>query len=235
MYDITLRQPVLRSLKNEAAVSLGIIHRSGNAVVADILTSSTSSSMLRFGQDWVHREVGGYWIGNSQIDVGVSHGDQDSDRANRFVVWSGAVQRVHSMSKSSTIITTANWQFTPNHLPGSQKFSMGGQQVLRGFPGGIFSGDSGITVSIENRLTVMRRTSGEAVLQLSPYLEAGRVWSQMGAGRSKSMGLLWSAGLGMNWQVMPGWGMRLDAAMPIASEGRMLGNLSVYFSSSYRF
>ena len=235
MYDITLRQPVLRSLKNEVAVSLGVIHRSGNAVVADILTSSTSSSMLRFGQDWVHREVGGYWIGNSQIDVGMSHSDQDSDRANRFIVWSGAVQRVHSVSKSSTIITTANWQFTPNHLPGSQKFAVGGQQVLRGFPGSLFSGDSGVTVSLENRLTVMRRTSGEAVLQLSPYLETGRVWSQMGAGRSKSMGLLWSAGLGINWQVMPGWGVRVDAAMPIASEGRMLGNLSLYFSSSYRF
>lgn len=230
MYDVTLRQPVLRSLKNEMAVSLGVIHRSGSAVVGDILTSSTSSSMLRLGQDWVHREVGGYWIGNSQFDVGTSRGDQDSDRSNRFVVWSGAVQRVHSMSKSSTLITSANWQFTPNHLPGAQQFAVGGSQVLRGFPGGIFSGDNGITVSIENRLTVMRRTSGEALLQLSPYLEAGRVWSQ-----SKSIGLLWSAGLGINWRVMPGWGMRLDAALPIASSGKMLGDLSLYFSSSYRF
>ena len=235
MYDITLRQPVLRSLKNEMAVSLGVIHRSGRAIVGDILTSSTSSTVLRFGQDWVHREVGGYWIGNSQFDVGLSRSDQDSDRANPFVVWSGAVQRVHSVSKSSTLITSANWQFTPNHLPGSQQFSVGGSQVLRGFPGGLFNGDNGVTVSIENRLTMMRRKSGEALLQVSPYVETGRVWSQPSVGRSKSVGLLWSAGLGINWQVMPGWGMRLDAAIPIASGGKMLGNLSLYFSSSYRF
>lgn len=147
--------------------------------------------MLRFGQDWVHREVGGYWIGNSQFDVGWSRGDQDSDRANRFIVWSGAVQRVHSVSKSSTIITSANWQFTPNHLPGSQQFSVGGSQVLRGFPGGIFNGDNGVTVSIEDRLTVMRRKSGEALLQLSPYLETGRAWSQPGVSRSPLVGKCW--------------------------------------------
>ena len=108
--------------------------------------------------------------------------------------------------QSSTIITSANWQFTPNHLPGSQQFSVGGSQVLRGFPGGVFNGDNGVTVSVENRFTVMRRTSGEALLQLSPYLETGRVWSQPGVSRSKSEGLLWSAGLGINWQVMPGVG-----------------------------
>ncbi len=94
------------------------------------------------------------------------------------------------------------------------------------------SGDNGFTFSIEDRLTVMRRSSGGALLQISPYLEAGRVWSQPGVGRGNAIGLLWSAGVGVNWNPMPSWGMRLDAAMPIVGGAR---NLSFYFSSSYRF
>ncbi len=231
VYEVDVRQPILRSLKNEVALSLGVINRSGNAVVSDSLTNSTSSTIVRFGQDWVRREVGGYWIGNSQVEVGKSSGD----RTANFVLWSGALQRIHAFSKSNTVIVSANWQVTPDRLPGSQQFSVGGAQVLRGFPGGVLSGDNGVTVSIEDRLTVLRQAGGGAVLQISPYLEAGRVWSQPGVGRANSIGLLWSAGVGINWNPMPRWGMRLDAAMPIAGGGKGLGDLSFYFSSSYRF
>ncbi len=231
IYEASLRQPILRSLKNEAALSLGVIHRSGNAVVGNVLTNSNSSTIVRFGQDWLRREVGGYWIGSSQVDIGQSAGDG----RGRFLVWSGALQRIHTLSKSHTLIASAHWQFTPDRLPGSQEFSVGGSQMLRGFPGGVLSGDSGFTVSLEDRITVMRRASGLALLQISPYLETGRVWSQPGVGRSNAIGLLWSAGVGINWNPMPSWGMRLDAAMPIAGGGKGLGDLSFYLSSSYRF
>lgn len=229
LYEVSLRQPIARSVQSEVALSVGLSHRSGSALVGDILTASSETTKLRFGQDWLRRDSVGYWIANSQLDVGRFSGDQ----TGQFLAWSGDLQRVRSLSKNQQLITHFSWQLSPNTLPASQRFNLGGSQTLRGLPSGVISGDNGIAFSIEDRVTIMRKKSGAPLLQLSPYLEMGTVWNQANLGQSDPLGLLGTAGLGINWQPTGNWSMRMDVAMPVW--GAVNGGMNFYLSTNYRF
>ncbi len=229
LYEISLRQPIARSVQSEVALSVALMRRSGSALVGDILTASSETTRLRFGQDWLKRDSVGYWIANSQFDLGMVSGDQ----SGQFVAWSGDLQRVRSLSKNQQLITHLGWQFSPDTLPATQKFNLGGSQTLRGLPSGVINGDNGIAFSIENRVTVMRKKSGSALLQLSPYLEMGTVWNQANLGQSDPLGLLGTAGLGISWQPTGNWLMRMDVAMPVW--GTIKEGMNFYLSTSYRF
>jgi hemolysin activation/secretion protein len=229
LFEVAVRQPIARSVQSEVAVSLGLMHRSGSALVSNILTSSQESTRLRFGQDWLRRDALGYWIANSQFDVGMMGGDQ----TGTFVAWSGDLQRVRSLSKNQQLIMHLSWQFSPGALPSSQQFNLGGPQTLRGLPSGVINGDNGLAFSVEDRITVWRKKSGAPLLQLSPYLEMGTVWNQATLGQSDPLGVLGTAGLGVNWQPTGNWSMRMDAAMPVW--GSVHGGMNFYLSTSYRF
>jgi hemolysin activation/secretion protein len=229
LYEVGLRQPIARSVQSEVALSVGVMHRSGSALVGDILTASSETTRLRFGQDWLKRDSVGYWIANSQFDVGRFTGDQTGN----FMAWSGDFQRVRSLGKNQQLITHLGWQLSPDTVPATQKFNLGGPQTLRGLPSGVINGDNGIAFSIEDRLTVMRKKSGAALLQLSPYLELGTVWNQASLVQSEPLGLLGTAGLGINWQPTSNWSMRMDVAMPVW--GSVNGGMNFYLSTNYRF
>ncbi len=229
LLEVGIRQPIARSVQSEVALSVGLTHRSGSALVSNILTSSQESTRLRFGQDWLRRDSLGYWIANSQFDVGIMSGDQ----TGTFVAWSGDFQRLRSLSPSQQLITHLSWQFSPGTMPSSQQFSLGGPQTLRGLPAGVINGDNGLALSVENRITLLRKKSGAPLFQLSPYLELGTVWNQVNLGQTDPLGLLGTAGLGMSWQPTGNLGVRLDAAMPVW--GSINRGMNFYLSTSYRF
>lgn len=229
LYEVVLRQPIVRSVKSEMALSLGLLHRSGSALVGDFLTASTETTRLRFGQDFLRRDPSGYWIANSQVDMGWMVGDEQG----MYWAWSGDVERVRALGKDHQLITHFAWQLAADRLPATQQFTLGGAQTLRGLPAGLVSGDNGISFSLEDRMTVMRQKSGTPLLQLSPYLEMGTVWSQSRTVQSEALGLLGTAGIGVTWHPMPQWSMRVDAAMPVW--GAVTGGINFYISTNYRF
>ncbi len=239
LYEIVVRQPLIRRANTELALSVGVVNRSGKTLISDFLTNSNTTTVLRFGQDWLRRDPQGLWTAQAQFNLGTtqSEGRFGGDRQTQFFTWTGTLQRVQLLNKNHTLIASLGWQLSPDRLPSSQQFIFGGGQSLRGFPLNAFSGDNGLTFSLENQITLRRNKMDEPILQVSPFLDMGSSWNQSDTVASeKSRDLYTSIGVGVTWQPFPKWSLRVDAALPLStSESGTDRTLAIYFNSNYRF
>ena len=115
-------------------------------------------------------------------------------------------------------------------------FSLGSDNGLRGLPGQVVSGDSGLLGSAELSWSAWRQ--GQAELQLVPFLGAGLVHSQFPEGSvSDSIGaggllLRWLQG--RNWLVELGWVSQFGSAGQNGWDDWLLGS-GLYTKVAYRF
>ena len=237
LYEIVVRQPLIHRPNTELALSVGMVKRSGQTLISDFLTNSNATTVLRFGQDWLRRDSGGLWIAQSQFNLGTTQRENhpSGDRQTPFFSWTGTVQRIQQLSKNHTLIANLGWQLSPDRLPSSQQFNFGGGQSLRGFPLNAFGGDNGLTFSLENQFTLKRDKTGDPMLQISPFLDMAASWNQSDTIASeKTRDVYTSIGVGVTWQPLPKWSLRVDAALPLnaVESGR---TLAIYFNSNYRF
>jgi hemolysin activation/secretion protein len=228
-YEITLRQPLSRQPQKELALSLGLVHRSGETLISDFLVDSSESTKVRFGQDFLKRDRSGIWLGRSQFNFG-----KQSDQSN-FLTWTGQLQRFQSLGKNHLLSTEFSWQFTRDRLSPSQQFHLGGFQSLRGYAPNLLSGDNGIAIAIENQITLKRSSVGNPTLQVSPFIDLGTLWNQPSEFVSTEVRSFFaSTGFGVTWQPFPKWSLRADIAFPLTPLGDTQ-NPILYFNSHYRF
>lgn len=239
LYEVSVRQPLIRRPDTELAVSVGVVSRSGQTLISDFLANSKATTILRFGQDWLRRDSHGLWTAQSQLNLGTtqSEGRPSGERQTSFFTWTGSLQRVQLLSKNHTLITSLGWQLSPDRLPTSQQFNFGGGQSLRGFPLDSFGGDNGLTFSLENQFTLRRGKTKEPMLQLSPFLDMATSWNQSNTTASeKSRDVYASVGVGVTWKPIPNWSMRVDVALPLSAFKSETGRtFAIYFNSNYRF
>jgi hemolysin activation/secretion protein len=115
-------------------------------------------------------------------------------------------------------------------------FSLGSDNGLRGLPGQVLSGDSGILGSLELSWSFWRRPGQE--LQLVPFLGAGNVWTTLSdAVLSDTIG---AGGVLLRWlpgrhtTVELGWVEQFQSGTPAYWSDWLLGS-GVYSRVSYRF
>ncbi|MEH2180711.1 ShlB/FhaC/HecB family hemolysin secretion/activation protein [Nostoc sp.] len=255
LYEINYRQPLIRSPKEEFALSLGFTYQDGQTFLFDNLATPfgigpdvngvSRTSIIKFGQDYIRREPQGAWFLRSQFNFGVDILDatinNDPIPDGRFFSWLGQVQRVQQLSNNHLLLIQADLQLTPDSLLPSQQFVIGGGQSVRGYRQNIRSGDNGFRVAIEDRFTVQRNESGLSTIQLAPFLDMGAVWNQsdnpnplpnqtflVGAG----LGLLWNQAMGIDNLFL-----RLDYGFPfidLSDRGNNAQDDGFYFSLRYQ-
>ncbi|BAU44530.1 ShlB/FhaC/HecB family hemolysin secretion/activation protein [Leptolyngbya sp. O-77] len=242
-YELSFRQPLFKTPREEFALSLSLLHRDGssffsdNRFFEDFLLKSESTSLIAFGQDFVRRDASGAWALQSTLNVGVGLLDADvgGDRDSLFVYWLGRVQRVQILQPGNLLILQADVQVSGDRLPSSQQLAIGGGQSLRGYRQNALLGDSGFRVSIEDRITLGRNEAGESVFQVAPFVDAGAVWLN---GEDDDSPFLIGAGVGLLWEALPRLNLRLDFAIPITEfdgAGENAQDRGFYFSVDYRF
>jgi hemolysin activation/secretion protein len=121
-------------------------------------------------------------------------------------------------------------------LTNSMGFSLGSDAGLRGLPGQVISGDSGILGSVE--LAGLVWSGKRQSLQLVPFLGAGNVWTELpGATLSDAIG---SGGLLLRWNRGPQGALELGWVKQFETETRaywdqwILGS-GFYAKMTYRF
>jgi hemolysin activation/secretion protein len=242
-YELSFRQPLFKTPREELALSLSLLHRDGSSFFSDdrffddFLLKSESTSLIGFGQDFVRRDASGAWALQSLLNVGVGLLDADvgSDRDSLFVYWLGRVQRVQILQPGNLLILQADVQISGDRLPSSQQLAIGGGQSLRGYRQNALLGDSGFRVSVEDRITLGRNEAGESVFQVAPFVDAGAVWLN---GEDDDSPFLIGAGVGLLWEALPRLNLRLDFAIPITEfdgAGENAQDRGFYFSVDYRF
>ncbi|WP_199249775.1 ShlB/FhaC/HecB family hemolysin secretion/activation protein [[Phormidium] sp. ETS-05] len=252
LYEVSFRQPLVRSPREELALSLGYTFQNGQTFTFQGPTpfgfgpdedGVSRTSVIKFGQDYLRRDAQGAWSFRSQFSIGTGWFDATVNSNpvpdSRFVSWTGQVQRVQRLGSRQLLIIQSDLQLTPHSLLSSQQFVIGGGASLRGYRQNVRSGDNGFRFSAENRITVSKSSSGAPVFQVAPFIDMGAVWNHDdNPNPLPEETVLMGAGAGILWQLLPGFNIRLDYARPIidtADKGTNAQDEGFYFSVNYGF
>ena len=248
LYEITYRQPIIRSVREEFAFSLGLSVENGQTFLLNEIpyrfgfgpdaNGNSRTRVLRFGQDYVKRDVNGAWGLRSQFSFGLNIFNATSNSAptpdGSFFSWLGQIQRIQRINEDNLLIAQADVQLTPDSLLPSQQYILGGGQSVRGFRQNARSGDNGFRASLENRIAVLRDKNGLPILQLAPFADVGKVWNKSGnPNKLGDQNFLAGVGMGIILEPASGLVIRLDYAYPLIDlrdRGNNAQDKGFYFS-----
>lgn len=251
LYEVSYRQPLVRSPREEFALSLGFTVQNGQTFTFAGPTpfgfgpdeeGNSRTRVIKFGQDYVARDVKGAWALRSLFSLGLGSFDatinSDPVPDGRFFSWLAQVQRVQQLNDRNLLIAQAEVQLTPNGLLPSQQFVIGGGQSLRGYRQNARAGDNGVRFSLEDRFTIQKDESGNPMLQVAPFFDAGVIWNvSNNPNQLQKQQFLAALGLGVLWQPLPSLNMRLDYGLPLIDlddRGENAQDNGFYFSLGYK-
>jgi hemolysin activation/secretion protein len=254
LYEISYRQPLIRSTREEFALSLGLAFQDGQILIenqpaqtigASDANGNSRTRVLKFGQDYLSRDERGAWAFRSQLNFGLNIGNATINPSpipsGQFFSWVGQVQRAQQLSSNHLLIAQADLQLSPNSLLPFQQFIIGGGQSIRGYSQNARSGDNGFRVSVEDRIALQKDRSGASILQLAPFIDAGTVWNRSDNPNNTglpSQRFLSSIGVGAIYQPSPQFSVRVDYAVPLLNlnqANESARNQSFTFSTGYSF
>ena len=252
-YEVSFRQPLIRTPREEFALSLGFAYREGQTFLFDSPfpfgigpddDGISRTSVIKFGQDYIKRDPSGAWAEQSQISIGTGlfNATQNSGSTpdGQFFSWLGQVQRVQRLGVNNLLIVQGSAQLTPNSLLASEQFVIGGGQSVRGFRQNVRSGDNGFRLSVEDRITVLRdQEESYPIIQLAPFVDLGYVWNQSDNPNTQStQRFLAGAGLGVILTPVQGLQIKVDYGVPLVDLNDRNNNIQdngLYFSVNYHY
>ena len=219
VYELNYRQPLVRTPREEFALSLGLRHRDGDTRFQGIDLTDNSTTVLQFGQDYISRDLSGAWALRSVFSVGVDWLDATDEPSplpdSEFFSWLGQVQRAQLLNQDHLLIVQGDIQLATDTLLGSEQFVTGGRQSVRGYSQNSRFGDNGIRLSIEDRITVQRDESGASVMLIRPFLEMAGVWNSRSGTTVNDDRFLLGTGVGWTYRPLEGLDIALDLAVPL--------------------
>lgn len=251
-YEISYRQPLIRTPREELALSLGFTYYTGQTFAfgspepfseGPNEDGVSRTSVFEFGQDYTLRDVSGAWAFRSQFRFGTGLFDATENPSpipdGQFFSWLAQVQRVQVLNDDNFLIIQGDLQLTPNPLLPSEQFVIGGGQSVRGYRQNVRAGDNGLRFSIEDRITVVRNEGGESVFIVAPFFDLGYVWN-VGDNPNIQFSQRFIAGMGLGflWEPIKGLNLRLDYAPPLIDlddRGNNVQDDGFNFSVNYQF
>jgi len=254
-YTLSLgfRQPFIRTPTTELALGLSFDLRQSQTFLLEDIPFSFSLgpddgksrvSVLRFSQDWIHREPKRVVAARSQFSFGLDIFDptiNDSSVDGLFTSWLGQFQWVQALGTDTILIGRVGAQFALDPILPLEQFSIGGVDTVRGYRQNQQVADNGIAASLELRYPLINKPDGIGTIQITPFFDVGRVWNNdretsISIGTSSSATLA-SIGLGLRWQIDSNFSARLDWGIPLISiddEGDSLQDNGISFSIRYQ-
>jgi hemolysin activation/secretion protein len=252
IYEISYRQPVIRKVRENLALSLGFTYNQGQTFTFDKPTpfgigpdedGVSKTSVIWFRQEYLNRDPKGSWFFSSQFNIGTGLFNATTNDApipdGYFFSWSGQAQRVQKLGEHHLLIFQTDVQLTPNSLLPAQQFVIGGGQSVRGYRQNARSGDSGIRFSLEDRITLLRNKQQQSQLQIAPFFDLGYVWNNPdNPNELLKQNLLMSLGLGLIWQPLDGLSIRVSYGYPLIDledRGNNVQDYGLYFRINYSY
>ena len=242
-YEFTYRQPLLQKPTQDLAFGLSFSRNDSSITVQDKpfqlggaeTDGETHISALRFFQEYTTRNQSQVLALRSQFSLGVNLFDatiNDGDVPDsEFVAWRGQAQYLRLLSPRITLLLRSDFQASNRPLVPVEQFSLGGALSVRGYRQDILLGDNGLFSSAEIRATVARIPRLNTSIQLTPFLDFGKVWNSDDLAFNTNT--LVSTGIGLRIQTSDYFAARIDYGIPLVdldSEGDSLQEDGVYFS-----
>ncbi len=251
-YELSYRQPLIRNPREEFALSWGLALQTGETFTGNTPTplsfgadgqGVSKATVLKFGQDYVSRELNGAWGARSLLNFGVgifgATINPQPTPDGRFFSWQGQLQRVQVLDSNQLLVAQLDAQLASKPLLSIEQFAIGGGQSVRGFRQNVRSADNGIRLSVEDRITIQRDAAGTQTLALAPFIDTGLVWNQANNPDTQfpSQNFLAGIGLGVIWQPTSQWNIRVDYGLPLVNlqdRGTNIQDSGFYFSVNYK-
>ena len=240
IYEVAVRQPLIRTFDEELALSLGFRYRDGSTVVAGLVTPPIETSVFTFGQDYRRRDSQGVWALQSEFRLGTELFGATTRPApapdGQFFLWTGQVQRAQQLSRKHLLIIQADAQFTGDNLVGSEQFFVGGPNSVRGYFQNQRFGDNGFRFSVADYITLLRDDEDRSVIQLVPFVDTAYAWFNNSDIQSAigDENFLLSTGLGLVTSPIDGLNASVDLGVPLINIGGA-PDVLVDFSIRYNF
>ena len=242
-YSFNLRQPLTRNPNQEFTLGLGLdLRRRNTSLGGEPFSFSvgpengqSKTTVLKFSQDWVRRDVSTVLAARSQFNFGIDAFDatiNNTGTDGKFFAWQGQFQWVEQLSPRVLLITRVGGQFTDDSLLSLERFSLGGVNTVRGYQENQLVTDSGVLGTVELSIPV---TENPNTLQLNPFIEFGTGWNNEEPDPDDAT--IASVGLGVNWNVGAGFLLNVDYGIPLLDvddEGDSLQENGFHVSLRYR-
>ena len=256
-YELTLRQPLIQTAKQgssqEFAVGFTLARRESDTQLFGVgfplsrganSDGETRLSVLRFFQDYNHRQTRQVFSARSQFSLGVGWFDATVNSQtpdSRFLAWRGQLLWLRLLGSQNSdlldkpkLLVRSDIQLAPSNLVALEQFSLGGQASVRGYRQDALLTDNGALASVELQLPVFS-TSQIGRVEVIPFIDAGTVWNSSGD-QNPDPNFLASVGLGLRWQQGDRFAARLDWGYPLVdidSRDRTWQENGLYFSLEY--
>ena len=221
----TLGMQVRYPLRRSVSLSLGLESRSyrndaNSAVASDKHLTTANVTLSGDASDGWGRGGLTIWstsLSAGKVDLSANPAYEAADAAGprsagRYARFSWSVARLQNISERNSLWLSVNGQNASTNLDSSEKFSLGGANGVRAYPGLEGSGDSGWLATLEWRYTP------QPGLQMLAFYDHGHTQVNRiaftGAAALNDITLR-GAGLGLNWNPSANFGVRAQVARRI--------------------
>lgn len=245
-YELTFRQPIIQTPRQEFSLGLGATKRdSQTSLLGENFPLSeganddgeTKLSILRFFQDYQLRGDNQVLALNSQFNIGLGILDatvNSNAPDSRFFYWRGQGQWVRSLATDTLLVVGADVQLSPSDLVPLERFGLGGYRSVRGYRQDTRLTDNGALGTVELRLPVPWISGENRLFQVVPFIDGGVAWNSDGEEVSGTNALA-AVGVGLQVKLWDKINMRLDYGIPLIdvdSRDRTAQEDGFYFSVS---
>ncbi|WP_448573769.1 ShlB/FhaC/HecB family hemolysin secretion/activation protein [Trichothermofontia sp.] len=252
LYELSYRQPLVRKLMREFALSAGFTYQGGQTFIFNDYgmpfgigpdeDGISRTSAFSFGQDFLSRDAQGAWFFQSQFEIGTGLFNATVNEHpvpdGRFFSWFAQAQRLQQLGNNNLLLLRGAIQLTPNSLLPSQQFVIGGGELLRGYRQNARIGDNGFLFTLEDQITLSRNAAGESTFKLAPFVDLGAIWNHPdNPNWLPRQTFLASIGAGLYWEMFPRMSVRLDYGYPLVKlddRGHNLQDSGIYFGIQYK-
>ncbi|NGZ10955.1 MAG: ShlB/FhaC/HecB family hemolysin secretion/activation protein [Nitrospira sp. LK70] len=253
---LSLRHPIYRTVTDEVALSIIGEHLfTQSFIFGDVpfdvfpgfQNGAATVSALRFAQDWTHRTIDTVLAIRSRFSVGLNvlgatiNSNPDTPDG-QFFSWLGQAQTIKQYGErllNMQLLGHMDLQVTTSPLFPLEQVALGGRYTVRGYREVTILRDNAFIASLESRFPLIRRRSGEPMVQLAPFVDVAHGWS-LGQNRPAPIApvtdfpnTLASVGVGLRWNILAQgravfevyWGQKLR---PVRDTGTTLQDHGVH-------
>lgn len=247
-YELSFRQPIVLKPERELAIGLSFSRQESETYLLDIpfalsrgadADGETKISAIRFFQELIDRDNNNVLALRSQFNLGVDVFDAISNNDapdSSFFAWRGQTQWVRRLDEDFLLLLRGDLQLASSGLVPLEQFRLGGFGSVRGYRQDLLLGDNGIFTSAELQIPILNINRIDGLVQLTPFLDLGKVWNSDSVDIEDS--LLTSVGIGLNFVAGDNFEAHIDWGIPLTglnTEGSSLQENGIYFSLDYNF
>jgi len=227
-YELTLRQPIVQTPREEFAIGLTASRQESETSLLEIPFAlsegadgqgRTRISAWRFFQEWTKRNSREVLAARSQFSFGIDALNATiNDKApdSRFFSWRGQGQWVRLLAEDTVLLMRADIQVADRALVPLEQFGLGGQESVRGYRQDLLLTDNALFASAEVRIPILRLPGVKGLLQVTPFFDLGTAWNNSGR-PDPDPNFLAATGLGLRLQLSDRLTVRLDYGIPLVS------------------